>query len=589
MNLQSLGNVQLQAGREALRLAIAEQGKSTPQAEDVVYNTGQLQTACENFESAAAAFKREGRTSDEAEARLGFAEAHLKTPLSEETCKVAEASCRAALALLDSSSDLPRSLQGYLVLAEALIAPIGYAQGGVEKEHRMDCILGILHAAEYLAAQQPDPLTRAQVDELSSRVLGDRFTGDRDRNLLDAIRVGQRALSTLLHESSAESLAKAASLQVHLGNCYMKLDGPRLRWLSAGLSAYEDGLSIVDLQRYPRLQRVLSGNVAMAKALIAQKDESLPEKEMMNRFVATFQVALDAGDVTAAEARAWEAMRWAWSLGQVPNVWIGETHKILGQLLLQQADAPQALGHFYCAVATLAAVSDHGDPRLPALLGGARQLLAEVMTQLGRSEQVGQASDQADHAFTTARSHCTLGRQLIVTDPKKARDEFEQAVGLFPYDPLALFYRGVSSLGLADPDAARRDFEAVLNLQPRNIAALANRAAIKTQTGDVDGALVDYDRALDIDPNNVVVLQNRATALAGVGSLEAAVTDLDRLISAHPGVIVAYSQRADYLKRLGRMEAAAADLMHLLDEIQDPTERGAIERRIVDLSSGLLT
>ena len=101
--------------------------------------------------------------------------------------------------------------------------------------------------------------------------------------------------------------------------------------------------------------------------------------------------------------------------------------------------------------------------------------------------------------------------------------------------------------------------------------------------------MVDYDRALDIDPNNVVVLQNRATALAGVGSLEAAVTDLDRLISAHPGVIVAYSQRADYLRRLGRMEAAAADLMHLLDEIQDPTERGAIERRIVDLSSGLLT
>lgn len=545
----------LQGGRDALRLALGGKAAHGDQGEDFVPDPNQLQIARKHFEASASLFKAERRATDEARARIELAEVYLKMPRNEDNCAAAETSCRAALDVLDVAEDPATSLKAYAVLVEVMALPISYAQEGFEKERRMTRTLGILRAAEHLAAEQDDPLLRARVEEYLSRVHGERFRGDRDANLLEAIRAGRRALPAF-RAALLASPRSYPSLQAHLGNCYMKLDGPRMRWLEEGLAAYKAGLAAVDVRQAPRLHRVLAGNVAMAEALIAQGDASLPEKEMMGRFVARLQSALDGGDMKGAHAAAWDTMRWAWSLGQAPNVWVAEAHKILGNLMLHGGEATKASGHFYSAAALLAAMVEPGDRRNAALLEGARHLLGKAMLQSGQADRTSELVRQADGAFAAARGCCARGSNLLAGNPKAACDEFDQALTLLPYDPLALFYRGVAYLSLSDPEAARRDFDGALNLQPKNVAALVNRAAIKSQLGDAEGALADYAAVLDINPQNRAALYNRSVMRAAAGDYEAAVSDLDRLIAAHPDMTAACALRAECLQPLGRNRTA---------------------------------
>ncbi|PTL85032.1 hypothetical protein [Vitiosangium sp. GDMCC 1.1324] len=551
MNTQTSADEHLHAGQDALRRAVSAHDAAGLRFEDVPYDPALLLLAREHFEAASSLFDTEGRATDEARARLGAAEVWLKMAPSAETSTAAEASSRAALALLDTVTDWAMSIDAYLLLAEAMAPPLEHLADGAEKEGRIDQALGVLRAAEYLASQEPDAFARARVSALLSRVLGERFRGDRDSNLLDAIRAGQRALPAL-RERQRESPLSYPALLAHLGNCFMKLDGPRERWLAEGLAAYRDGLAAADPRLAPRLHHHLGAHVTMAESLIAAHDESLPEKEMMGRFGARVQAALDTGDIDAAEEAALETLRWAWSLRQAPNIWVGEAHKLLGSLLLHHGDVGGAQNHFYCATVVLSAAAETGGPREAALLGGAEQLLASAMDRLGQSALTAQLTAQARRALAAARSSLEEGMQLLARDPAAAHAHFDRALSLYPRDPLALFYRGAAAMGQSAFGAALRDFDAVLHLQPLNVAALYNRALLRAQRGDDEGA----------------------------------VADLDNLITRSPGMTVAYWQRAACLERLGRAQGAAADLERVLGEVSDAQERAAIEARLGRLRGG---
>jgi tetratricopeptide (TPR) repeat protein len=545
--------VHLQAGHEALRLALGGHPASPPRSplEDPIPDPKALQAAQKHFEIAASLFKAEGRATDEARARIGLAEVYLNMPPTVDTCTAAEASCRAAIDVLDTAADPATSLNAYVLLGEAIAPTTVQAPERLAKEARIKRTLGVLRAAEYLADEQDDRLLRARVDAALSRVLGEKYSGDRDANLLDAIRAGHRALPEFRRALATSPLCYP-SLQFHLGNCYMRLDGPRMRWLQEGLAAYKDGFDVVDPRSAPRLHHVLAGTVAGAEARIAAGDGSLPEKEMILRFRAKVQSALERKDVEGAHAAAWDMMRWGWSLDRVPNVWVAEAHKMLGTLLLQRGDPNRARDHFYSAAALLSALAEPGGPQQAALLAGARQLLGEAMTQLGQAGWTAELVRQADGAFPAAREHCARGSNLVAHDPKAAHEELERAVNLFPYDPLALFYRGVASMSIPDLEAARRDFDSVLTLQPRNRDALANRAVLRMKLGDTDGALTDWASVLEIYPQNVAALYNRASLRATAGDCEAAVKDLDQLLAAHPDVAEASALRAECLGRFGQ-------------------------------------
>src|SRR5687768_13518396 len=161
--------------------------------------------------------------------RLKLAQSFVDGATDLEKCAAAEAICRAALETLDSTVNPLIALEAYVVLADTMSRPLPHLPRTAAKEARISGVLGILHAAEYLAAGQDVPALRARIDELSARALAERFHGDRDSNLLEAIRAGQRALPEL-RRALGRAPTPYPALQVHLGNCYLNLDGPRSRW-----------------------------------------------------------------------------------------------------------------------------------------------------------------------------------------------------------------------------------------------------------------------------------------------------------------------------------------------------------------------
>jgi tetratricopeptide (TPR) repeat protein len=487
--------------------------------------------------------------------RLKLAQSFVDGATNLEKCVAAEAICRTALETLDSTGNPLIALEAYVILAEAMSRPLPHLPRTAAREARISGALGILHAAEYIAAGQDVPVLRARIDELSSRALAERFHGDRDSNLLEAIRAGKRALPELRRALGRAPTAYPA-LQVHLGNCYLNLDGPRSRWLQHALAAYEDGLTVLDAQQAHALHAVLSNNKRMTEALITSGDTSLPPKEMLLRFGASADAAVARGDTQAAIATAWAAMAWAWSVAPAPSDCVAEGHTLFGQTLVQLGEARHARDHFYCAIAVLTPIAGPGT-HLQAIIEGARSFLQQTMTDLGEPADAEAFIRQAAVAFSTARQHCARGADLIETSAESALDAFQEALALFPHDPHALFYRGAALMKLGRLEAARDDFDSVLRYQPKNVRALATRAAIRNDMRDTDGALADYARVLEIDPRNVAALYSRAVIRALACDFRSALEDLDVLTAAHPEMAQARALRAECVKRAAEQTPGA--------------------------------
>jgi tetratricopeptide (TPR) repeat protein len=415
---------------------------------------------------------------------------------------------RAIIAGLDCAADPGAATDVYLELARTLQTSAEYLPEGAPQEAAAERLIGVIDATRFLAEQAGDPLRRAIADEQMSYTLAARFRGDRDRHLLDAIVVGERALDGF-RRANATGEERYGALQVHVGNCYVRLDGPRKRWLEAAVAAYDDGLACTDATRFPRLAELLAGNGEMARAKLAHRDGSLPEKEVYARLAALLQASLDRSDVNGARAACWRMIAWGWSLPETPNVWIAEAHKLLGGLELHVGDPGQAQVHFYCAVAVLSLGASVGDPRHAALLGGAQASLAECLERLNQPELVERLMGIAATAFERSRGETRAGASLISQDVAAARQHFEHALALFPLDPTALFYRGVTAMHMRDLQAALRDFDLAIQVKGDSVAALVNRGTIKFASGDVAGARADFDAVLEIDPENEAALRNR--------------------------------------------------------------------------------
>jgi tetratricopeptide (TPR) repeat protein len=508
--------------------------------EDAEFERGALLATLRDLESAAAEFTSENRSVDAARAEITAIDIRMKLDHSPPSWTHGQSALRTALQSLDAADDPASCLEAYVLIAQVMLRDIAHAPQGGDREKAIDQLTGLLGAAEFLAGEQNAAL-QASVQELSSRALGERFRGDRDANLLDAIAAARRALPTYLE--SAHETVDYASLLLHVGNCYLQLDGPRKRWLEEANAAYSAALAGADAQRYPRLRRILEGNVELVRSLYDARDGALPEKEMMGRFGWRIQQALQQRDLSSAEATAWEAIRWAWAQQNVPNVWLAESHKIIGTMLLRSDRAQEALPHFRCAVAVLCVISDPGGPQQDALLQGAVQLVDEALAVLNLSDKRAEVLTEASNAFPVARAHVQRGAQALDHDPAAAYGDFNHALALFPFDPLALFYRGSSLLALNELRAAVADFDAAVQLRP-TIPSIANRALIRMQLGDADGALTDYAAVLEADPNNIVALYNRAVILRARGNLVAALEDVDRLLNLQPDLQPALALRA---------------------------------------------
>lgn len=567
-------------GRTLLDQARGARTARVDAIEDVLPDSALVAGAIEHFRRSAEEARAAASAGDEGLALLARAEAQMLLPRNVETLLAAEEAGRGALSLLDAVADRAWALVGYVVLGQALAELATVADP--QQRARIETARGMLEAGEILALQVDDALALARLRDSLSRVLGERFKGDRDQNLMDAVVLGEQALPALRAAHQPDSLELPALLN-HLGNCCVKVSAGFRGWLRRGQAHYRAGAAAADALRYPRLSQALGGNVAMTEGLLAQdeKHDALPDNEMVSRFSATIQDALDAGNAADAQAAALGFLRWAWSLAETPNVHVGEAHKILGRLAIARRSWGEAELHLYQSALVLCAVLPP-QHRWASLTDQAFDLLAEAMRQGGRGEFIAAAAAQARQGWAALR-HALAEAQSA---PKgEAGAALDRVLALYPDFPPALMVRATDCFNRGEPGPARVDLERYLTLRPRDAQALALRAAIRMQAGEDEAALADWNAVLELDASDPRALLNRGQLLLRAERLEDARRDLDHLLAARQDLPEAYYLRAACREGLGDPGGAAEDLEHVLTGLGKDA-RTEIEARIVRLRGG---
>jgi Tfp pilus assembly protein PilF len=569
---------EIAAGRALLDQARSARAALAGAIEDLLPDAALLAGAIERFERGVEQARAAGSANDEGLAWLARAEAQMLLPRSMETVLAAEEAGRRALVLLDAVGERARTLAGYVLLGQALAELATVADP--QQRARIEAARGVLEAGEILALQAGDALALARLRDSLSRVLGERFKGDRDRNLMDAVALGEQALPALRAVHRPDSLELPALLN-HLGNCCVKVSTGFRDWVRRGQELYREGAAAADALRYPRLRQVLDGNAAMSAGLLAQdeKHDALPEKEMVSRFAAAVQDAIDAGDASGAQAEALAFLRWGWSLPDTPNVHIGEAHKMLGRLAMAGRSWGEAELHLYESALVLCAVLSP-QHRWAGLEDQAFELLAEAMRQGGRGDLAQAAAAQARQAWGALRQAIDEAQAAPQGEAAAALD---RALALYPDFPPALMVRATERFHRGESGPALADLDRYLTLRPRDAQALTLRAGIWMQTGESGRALADWNAVLEVDAADPTALLNRGRLLLGAGRLEEACRDLDKLLAAPQDVPEAYYFRAACREGLGDADGAAEDLERALPAVGEAAARAEVEARIARL------
>jgi tetratricopeptide (TPR) repeat protein len=569
---------EITAGRTLLDQANRARAAFAGPIEDLPPDGALVAGALEHFRRGTDKARAAGSAGDEALAWLARAEAQMLLPRNMENVLAAEEAGRQTLALLDAAGQRAGTLAGYVVLGQALAELATVAD--VQQRERIEAARGVLEAAEILALQSDDALVLARLRDSLSRVLGERFKGDRDQNLMDAVALGEQALPALRGAHHPDSLELPALLN-HLGNCCVKVSTGFRNWVRRGQAHYREGAAATDPLRYPRLRQVLEGNAAMTEGLLAQEatHDALPEKEMVSRFAAATQDAIDAGDVADAQAQAHGFLSWAWSLSKTPNVHIGEAHKMLGRLAMARQSWNEAELHLYESALVLYAVLLPPQHHWAHLKDEALDLLAEAMKHGGRGEFAPAVAAQARQAWGTLRG--VLGKaQAAQLD--EAGAALDRVLALYPDFPPALMARARGRLNRRELGLALADLNRYLTLRPHDGQALTLRARIRMDIGEGELALADWNALLELNPGDATGLLNRGQLLLHAGRLKEAGRDLDKLLAARQDLPEAFFYRAGCRERLGDAAGAAQDLEHVLPAVAEAT-RAEIKVRIARL------
>ncbi|MEA5468392.1 tetratricopeptide repeat protein [Spirulina sp. 06S082] len=150
---------------------------------------------------------------------------------------------------------------------------------------------------------------------------------------------------------------------------------------------------------------------------------------------------------------------------------------------------------------------------------------------------------------------------LLAEDYEKALEACDQAVGLFPNDPVTWNNRGDVLFALSQYGDALVSYEQVLRRSPTDSLALAKRCASLTALGRTDDAVVACDEGLEIDGDwgegtPAIAWYNRGVAMTQVGNHSEALESYDWAIRTNPSYSPAYAGRCLSLAQFSRYEEA---------------------------------
>jgi tetratricopeptide (TPR) repeat protein len=253
----------------------------------------------------------------------------------------------------------------------------------------------------------------------------------------------------------------------------------------------------------------------------------------------------------------------------------------LGQDLLASGKWDEAGEHYRKAIAL--------DPNLGRAYAG----LAAVNANLGRRQE-------ADRWFSEAMARLSRMSErekfrtrglyfLVVREPDKAIEQFEQLLKQFPADTagsanlaLAWFYARNMEKALA---VGRKAIE----LSPKNVPQRNNVALYAMYAGDFPGAVQEFRKVLELNSRFPVALVGLALSQLAQGQKDAAADTYRRLaaVDSH-GASAASMGLADLALYQGKTREAVAELEKGLALDESLKDRDAAARKRVTLAGTLL-
>jgi len=331
---------------------------------------------------------------------------------------------------------------------------------------------------------------------------------------------------------------------------------------------YDTGTELLDLWHLPEATEVF-------ETLTSQDSQSL---SALLRLVECY-----SHPIVAAERRAEESWRRAWSLAQTTQ---RDTLLVSAMRSLFIDYSPSS------AIGTLTDIVDRGGDNVEA-----RLLLARALLMAGdpsESERYLQELLEGDQSLGRARE-LLIQCKIAKGEPEAAESLARDLVALYPEEPYPHVLLSRVHLIQGNTKEATERCDNALLLDRRYAPAIVSRAHAYIASGDAEAAKVTFEKLLMFDSPMLA-----ATATEGIayvdflyGRFDAAVASMDEAIrmamsveSTRRGMLYAF-RFVDYLCELGRADAAEVVLDRWVSRYSEiPPELG--ELRIL-ISQGSLS
>ena len=417
-----------------------------------------------------------------------------------------------ALEALDATSYTIDCAEGYLNLANINFMQATYQQGDTAEDF-LDKVLFTLKTAEFLVKQLGNVYQEAVLKKIRSLTLGERYQGNRDENLLDAIALAEHILPIFLNQQDDYPL-DAPLLCNLLGKCYWSVSGDYLPsgiigfggkgerpwFLQQANQSYTLGIQLVDQQRFPNLTQILEQGRDTTIALLNAQNYSLPDQECVSRYQQKIQTHITAYNLTKALEQGWEFLQWSWSLPRAPNLHTANAHGILGQIYEGQNLPDVASKHYYTSLALFKGIPS-SQRVSDATLTGIQKSLERTLSQTKQSDSISEIIKQTDNAYQNAVSACQQGRSLLETNPQAAFSAFQTADTFLPYSPEAIFTLAQFFAFTENWQQAIEYLNLYLRILPRFVTGYQLRAECYQKLGDLNKTIQDLEMAYQYSTN----------------------------------------------------------------------------------------
>jgi Flp pilus assembly protein TadD len=138
----------------------------------------------------------------------------------------------------------------------------------------------------------------------------------------------------------------------------------------------------------------------------------------------------------------------------------------------------------------------------------------------------------------------------------QARDLYERALNVRPWDLEARFLLGKTMWDAGDADGSFRELSRVVQKQPRDVRARRVLVLIHASRGDNDDLVTELEQVAALDPSDEAVRMDLAAAYAATGRVDKAIEAYRNIVSTNPQQAQAMKFLGDLHKRQGQVDRA---------------------------------